>query len=103
MDVTLRLELGLLPSTLSAPVALPEAPEEYWLLLSGAAEEDEPVLRQLVDAALPAIDADGRPVLSLQSGPAPHVLLEVGFRALETPDLTGSAALRPGLRRPVGV
>jgi len=103
MDVALRLELGLLPNDLPEPVVLADIPEQHWLLLPACAPDDEQILRELIDAALPAIDADGRPVLSLQSGPAPRVLFEVGFRALPAPVRTGSASLRPGVRRPVEV
>lgn len=103
VDVALRLELGLLPNTLPEPIVLPDVPDEHWLLLPAATPDDEHVLRDVIDAAIPVIDADGRPVLSLQSGPAPRVLFEVGFRALPAPVLTGSASLRPGLRRTVGV
>ncbi len=103
MDVALRLELGLLPNTLPEPPVLTDVPDQHWLLLPAAAEDDEHVLRDLIDAAMPAINADGRPVLSLQSGPSPRVLFEVGFRALPAPVRTGSASLRPGLPSPVGV
>ena len=103
MDVTLRLELGLLPSTLPEPLTLDEAPEQYWLLLPAVGPGDEPILRDLIAAALPAIDADGRAILSLQTGSAPQVLSEVGFRELPAPVHSGSALLRPAARRPVGV
>lgn len=103
MDVALRLELGLLPDNLPVPVTLTDVPDQHWLLLPAGAPGDEQILRELIGAALPAIDADGRPVLSLQTGPASRVLSEVGFRALPAPVHTGSASLRPGLRRPVGV
>jgi hypothetical protein len=103
MDVALRLELGLLPNSLPGPAALADVPDEHWLLLPAAEPEDEQILRELLDAAMPTIDADGRPVLSLQSGPPPRVLFEVGFRALPAPVRTGSASLRPGLHSPIGV
>jgi len=104
MDVALRLELGLLPAARPEPVALEDVPDEHWLLLPAAGPHDEQPLRELLDAALPAIDADGRAVLSLQPGPPPRVLFEVGFRSLPTSSLvSGSASLRPGIRRPVGV
>lgn len=103
MDVALRLELGLLPNTLPEPVAMAGIPEEYWLVLPAATSAGEQALRDAIDAALPAIDADGRAVLSLQSGPAQQVLFEVGFRALPETVLTGTASLRPGLHHPVGV
>jgi hypothetical protein len=109
MDMALRLELGLMPNTLpelmalADPATLADVPEQHWLLLLAAAPRDEPILRELIDRALPAIDADGRPVLSLQGGTAQRVLSDVGFRALASQGLAGSAALRPGARRPVGV
>jgi hypothetical protein len=103
MDTALRLELGLLPSKLPEPLVSPEVPEEHWLLLPAASPGDEPAFRELLDAALPAIDASGLPVLSLQSGPAPKVLFDVGFRAVPAPVRTGSALLRPGVRHQVGV
>lgn len=98
MDTALRLELGLLPVKRPAPLVLPDVPEERWLLLPATAPDGEPMLRDLIDAALPAIDADGRPVLSLQSGVPPRVLFEVGFQTLPSPVRSGSALLRPGLR-----
>jgi hypothetical protein len=104
MDVALRLELGLLPRALPEPVALAEVPTAHWLLLPAAGPDDEQMLRALLDAALPAIDADGHAVLSLQPGPPPRVLFEAGFRSLSTTSqVTGSASLRPAARRPVGV
>ena len=108
VDTALRLELGLLPHSMPEPPALPDASEEHWLLLPAVVPNDEPTLRRLLDAALPAIDADGRPVLSLQSGPAPQALFDVGFRSLPAPVSSGSvssgsAVLRPGVRQHVGV
>jgi hypothetical protein len=103
MDTALRLELGLLPHSVPEPLVLPEVPEEHWLLLPAVAANDEPTLRRLLDAALPAIDTDGRPVLSLQFGPAPQVLFEEGFRPLPAPVNSGSAVLRPGVHHHVGV
>lgn len=108
MDAALRIELELLPQALPRPAATADLPDEHWLLLPAAGPDDEHILRALIDAALPAIDADGRPVLSLQSGPPPRVLFEVGFRSLpsDTDDPAtghGSASLRPGTLAPAGV
>ena len=104
LDVALRVDLGLLPRALPQPVTLDEVPEQHWLLLPAASPDDEQVLRALLDAAMPAIDDDGRAVLSLQPGPPPRVLFEVGFRSLSTSSLVnGSASLRPGIPRPVEV
>jgi hypothetical protein len=104
LDVALRVELDLLPRALPQPVTLDDVPEQHWLLLPAASQDDEEILRSLLDAAMPAIDLDGRPVLSLQSGPPPRVLFEVGFRSLpaSTP-VNGSASLRPGAQKPVKV
>ncbi|HST84796.1 MAG TPA: hypothetical protein VLL08_23865 [Kineosporiaceae bacterium] len=101
MDVAVRLELGLLPRNLPQPATMAGVPEQYWLLLPAAAPDDDQVLRDLIDAAMPAIDADGRAVLCLQSGPAPELLFELGFQALPAPVRHGSASLRLGLDSPI--
>jgi hypothetical protein len=103
MDVAVRLELGLLPKTLPKLAILADVPEQHWLLLPAAAPDDDQVLRELIDAAMPAVDADGRSVLCLQSGPAPELLFELGFRALPAPVRHGSASLRLGLDSSIDV
>jgi hypothetical protein len=84
-------------------VGLADFLEEHWLLLPAAAPGDESLLRDLLEAAMPPIDADGRGVVSLHSGPPPQALLDVGFQLLPSPVTGGSAALRPSLPSPVAV
>jgi hypothetical protein len=98
--LAVRQELGLTfdprsrsraDQTLAAGV-----PEEHWLLLPAAPDGTDPILSDLLAAALPAVDASGLPILSVQQGMLSVALVEAGFGALPAMSSTfGCSALRP--------
>jgi hypothetical protein len=105
--LALRLELGLLlPSGPEQP-QIAGVPDDHWLLLPVVGVGTQPLLAdwmlaellaELLAAALPAVDASGLPVLSLQPGQPSRALAGAGFRPLSgAMPGAGSAALRPAL------
>jgi len=114
LRTALRLELGLLPPStvdladLTELAALMGVPERHWLMLpvlDGDRDRDR-LLEALLAAALPAVDATGLPVLSLEPwSPSDRVSGSAsGFVSIPVPSpIPVSASLRPGLESPVGV
>jgi hypothetical protein len=106
LEVALRLELGLLPGTpdltdLAELAALVGVPEMHWLLMPLAAPGDEPILAELLHAALPAVDATGMPVMSLEPGEPSGRLSTAGFEPLTVPSpIPVAASFRPGVASP---
>jgi hypothetical protein len=99
----LRLELGLLLPTDPEPLQVSGVPEDHWLLLPAVPASPagaEPIMTELLAAALPSIDATGLPVLTLEPGQPLAALAGVGFEPLAGPTMPGvaSVALRPGAR-----
>ncbi len=101
--LAVRQELGLM--LLPRPEqALAAVPEPHWLLLPAAPDGTDPILADLLAAALPAVEASGMPVLSVQSGMLSPALVEAGFAALPARSMSsGSAALRLGAPAAVAV
>jgi hypothetical protein len=79
-------------------------PEQHWLLLPAAPDGTDPILADLLAAALPAIEDSGLPVLSVQPGMLSPALVEAGFAALPAMSSSfGSAALRAATPAAVAV
>lgn len=106
LEVALRLELGLLPgipdlTDMGQLAALVGAPELHWLLLPLAAPGDEQLLHELLACALPAVDATGMPILSLEPGESTGRLAPAGFEPLPVPPtIPVGASFRPGFQSP---
>jgi hypothetical protein len=106
LEGALKLELGLQPgqpdsTDVAALAALAGAPEMHWLLMPLHTPGDDEVLNELLDAALPAVDQTGMPVMCLEQGVPAPAIQAAGFVPLVVPlELTVSASLRPGVQAP---
>jgi hypothetical protein len=106
LEGALRLELGLQPgqpdsTDVAELAALAGAPEMHWLLMPLHTPGDDDVLNELLDAALPAVDATGMPVMCLEQGVPAPAIRAAGFQPLVVPlELTVTASLRPGVQAP---
>ncbi|GAB6899672.1 hypothetical protein [Kineosporia succinea] len=106
LEGALKLELGLAPglrdSTDLAELAEAiGAPTMHWLLMPLHLRGDDEVLGALLEAALPAVDETGMPVMCLEQGVPAGPIRAAGFEPLAVPaDVAVTASLRPGVQAP---
>ncbi|MBT0772744.1 hypothetical protein KIH74_27615 [Kineosporia sp. J2-2] len=106
LEGALKLQLGLAPgqpddTDITQLAALAGAPETHWLLMPLHQPGDDDVLAALLDAALPAVDETGMPVMSLEQGVPAAAIRAAGFGPLAAPGhFAVTASLRPGAQAP---
>jgi hypothetical protein len=106
LEVALRVELGVVPgmpdlTDMAELAALVGVPDMHWLLMPLAAPDDDAVLTELLEVALPAVDDTGMPVMCLEHGEQSGRLASAGFEPLDVPSpIPVAASFRPGVHSP---
>ncbi|GLY27199.1 hypothetical protein [Kineosporia sp. NBRC 101731] len=106
LEGALKLGLGLAPglhdrTDVAELAELAGAPVMHWLLMPLHAPGDDEVLAELLEAALPAVDVTGMPVMCLEQVAPAAPIREAGFAPLVVPlDVAVTASLRPGIQAP---